>query len=120
ALLPVAAVLSLTLWICLTFLFPLGPAGSAVHLLLGLAGALFLCARGLRPGREILRLSFMSRVCLATVWLNRRRTGARLAMVSATALTLIWALHHYRGLLGPFLLALGVAYLIAPLVKRLE
>jgi hypothetical protein len=32
ALLPVAAVLSLTLWICLTFLFPLGPAGSAVHL----------------------------------------------------------------------------------------
>ena len=32
ALLPVAAVLSLTLWICLTFLFPLGPAGSPVHL----------------------------------------------------------------------------------------
>jgi hypothetical protein len=48
ALLPVAAVLSLTLWICLTFLFPLGPAGSAVHLLLGLAGALFVRWWGLR------------------------------------------------------------------------
>lgn len=53
ALLPVAAVLSLTLWICLTFLFPLGPAGSAVHLLLGLAGALFVRWWGLREtGRE--------------------------------------------------------------------
>jgi hypothetical protein len=48
ALLPVAAVLSLTLWICLTFLFPLGPAGSPVHLLLGLAGALFVRWWGLR------------------------------------------------------------------------
>ena len=48
ALLPVAAVLSLTLWICLTFLFPLGPAGSAVHLLLGLAGALFVRWWGVR------------------------------------------------------------------------
>jgi len=48
ALLPLAAVLSLTVWICLTFLFPLGPAGSAVHLLLGLAGALFVRWWGLR------------------------------------------------------------------------
>ena len=52
ALLPVAAVLSLTLWICLTFLFPLGPAGSAVHLLLGLAGALFVRWWGLRETGE--------------------------------------------------------------------
>ena len=48
ALLPVAAVLSLTLWICFTFFFPLGPAGSAVHLLLGLAGALFVRWWGMR------------------------------------------------------------------------
>jgi hypothetical protein len=52
ALLPVAAVLSLTLWICLTFLFPLGPAGSPVHLLLGLAGALFVRWWGLRETGE--------------------------------------------------------------------
>ena len=51
ALLPLAAVLSLTLWICFTFLFPLGPAGSAVHLLLGLAGALFVRWWGLREGK---------------------------------------------------------------------
>jgi len=52
ALLPLAAVLSLTLWICLTFLFPLGPAGSAVHLLLGLAGALFVRWWALRPAGD--------------------------------------------------------------------
>ena len=42
ALLPLGAVLALTLWIALTFILPVGPAGSAVHLLLGLAGALFV------------------------------------------------------------------------------
>lgn len=55
ALLPVAAVLSLTLWICFTFLFPLGPAGSAVHLLLGLAGALFVRWWGLRETEDARR-----------------------------------------------------------------
>ena len=53
ALLPVAAVLSLTLWICLTFFFPLGPAGTAVHLLLGLSGALFVRWWGLRETGRI-------------------------------------------------------------------
>jgi hypothetical protein len=36
------AVLSLVLWITFTFLVPLGPGGTAIHLLLGLAGALFV------------------------------------------------------------------------------
>ena len=38
----VAAVASLILWAVLVFVIPLGPAGAAVHLLLGLAGALFV------------------------------------------------------------------------------
>ena len=42
SLLPWGAVLALTFWIAVTFLVPLGPAGSALHLLLGLAGALFV------------------------------------------------------------------------------
>ena len=36
------AVVSLVLWIILTFVVPLGPVGSATHLLLGLAGVLFI------------------------------------------------------------------------------
>ncbi len=41
-------------------------------------------------------------------------------MVIAGVLTLFWGLKLYGGLLGPFLLALAVAYLLAPLVARLE
>ena len=36
------AILCLVLWITFTFLVPLGPGGTAIHLLLGLAGALFV------------------------------------------------------------------------------
>ena len=38
----VAAVASLILWVVFVFIVPLGPGGAAVHLLLGLAGALFV------------------------------------------------------------------------------
>lgn len=37
-----AAVASLILWAVFVFVVPLGPAGAAVHLLLGLAGVLFV------------------------------------------------------------------------------
>jgi hypothetical protein len=36
------ALAALALWIVLTFVVPLGPAGTAAHLLLGMAGALFV------------------------------------------------------------------------------
>lgn len=36
------AVLALVLWIVVTFVMPLGPAGASLHLLLGLAGVLFV------------------------------------------------------------------------------
>ena len=41
-LLPLGAVLALTLWVVFTFVVPVGPAGTALHLLLGLAGVLFV------------------------------------------------------------------------------
>ncbi len=44
------AIVALVLWILLVFVFPLGPAGSVVHLLLGIAGALFVRWWALRPG----------------------------------------------------------------------
>ncbi|MEO8633796.1 MAG: hypothetical protein ABI587_00825 [Gemmatimonadales bacterium] len=36
------AVLSLVVWITFTFFVPLGPGGTAIHLLLGVAGVLFV------------------------------------------------------------------------------
>ena len=36
------AIAPLAVWIVFTFVMPLGPSGSAIHLLLGLAGALFV------------------------------------------------------------------------------
>lgn len=38
----VGAIASLVVWTIFTFIFPLGPAGAAVHLLLGVAGVLFV------------------------------------------------------------------------------
>lgn len=36
------AIAALILWIVLVFIVPLGPGGAVVHLLLGVAGALFV------------------------------------------------------------------------------
>jgi hypothetical protein len=46
----VGAVLALVIWIIVTFVFPLGPAGAAAHLLLGVAGALLVRWWALRDG----------------------------------------------------------------------
>lgn len=45
----IGAVVSLLLWIIFGILFPLGPAGAAIHLLLGLSGGLFVRWWALRP-----------------------------------------------------------------------
>jgi hypothetical protein len=44
------ALLALVIWIIVTFIVPLGPAGTAAHLLLGAAGALFVRWWALRDG----------------------------------------------------------------------
>ncbi len=44
------AIVSLLLWLVLVFVYPLGPAGAIVHLLLGVAGALLVRWWALRPG----------------------------------------------------------------------
>jgi hypothetical protein len=49
-LLLLGALAALTVWIILTFIFPLGPAGSVAHLLLGLAAVLFVRWWALRNG----------------------------------------------------------------------
>ncbi len=47
----VGAIAALLAWIVVTFLYPLGPAATALHLLLGLSGALFVRWWALRSPR---------------------------------------------------------------------
>jgi predicted PurR-regulated permease PerM len=83
-----------------------------------LAGLLYLLL--LIPMRDLLLPPLVLPLVLLALWPLRARPGARNAMGVAVALTVIWGLKLYGGLLGPFLLALAVAYLLAPLVARLE
>jgi predicted PurR-regulated permease PerM len=70
--------------------------------------------------REILAPPVVLPLTLLALWPLRARPGVQAAIGIAVALTLLWGLKLYGGLLGPFLLALAVAYLLAPLVGRLE
>jgi len=70
--------------------------------------------------REILAPPLVLPLALVALWPLRDRPGVRAAMTIAVVLTVIWGLKLYGGLLGPFLLALALAYLLAPLVARLE
>ncbi len=70
--------------------------------------------------REILAPPVVLPLAILALWPLRARPGMQAALGIAVALTVIWGLKLYGGLLGPFLLALAVAYLFAPLVGRLE
>jgi predicted PurR-regulated permease PerM len=83
-----------------------------------LAGLLYILL--LITLREILAPPLVLPLVLVALWPLRDRAGVRNAMGIGLVLTLIWGLKRYGGLLGPFLLALAVAYLLSPLVTRLE
>jgi predicted PurR-regulated permease PerM len=83
-----------------------------------LAGLLYVLL--LVTVREILAPPLVLPLVLLALWPLRDRDGVRGAMGIAVFLTVIWGLKLYGGLLGPFLLALAVAYLLSPLVARLE
>ncbi|HWA14904.1 MAG TPA: AI-2E family transporter, partial [Gemmatimonadales bacterium] len=70
--------------------------------------------------RDVLSPPVVLPIVLVALWPLRDRPGVKEAMGIAVALTLFWALKLYGGLLGPFLVAMAVAYLLAPLVARLE
>jgi predicted PurR-regulated permease PerM len=83
-----------------------------------LAGLLYILL--LVSVREILAPPVVLPLTLLALWPLRARPGMQAAIGTAVALTVIWGLKLYGGLLGPFLLALAVAYLLAPLVGALE
>ncbi|MFN8651668.1 MAG: AI-2E family transporter [Gemmatimonadales bacterium] len=83
-----------------------------------LAGLLYILL--LVSVREILAPPVVLPLTLLALWPLRERPGMKIAIGTAVGLTLIWGLKLYGGLLGPFLLALALAYLLAPLVAALE
>jgi predicted PurR-regulated permease PerM len=83
-----------------------------------LAGLLYILL--LVTVRDILAPPLVLPLVLVALWPLRQRAGVQTALGIAIGLTVLWALKLYGGLLGPFLLALAVAYLLSPLVARLE
>ncbi len=83
-----------------------------------LAGLLYVLL--LLSLRDILAPPVVLPLLLVALWPLRARPGVPPAIGIAVALTTVWALTRYGGLLGPFLLALAVAYLLSPLVAALE
>jgi predicted PurR-regulated permease PerM len=83
-----------------------------------LAGMLYILL--LVTLRDILVPPLVLPLVIVALWPLRSRAGIQTALAIAVLLTLFWALKLYGGLLGPFLLALAVAYLLSPLVAKLE
>lgn len=83
-----------------------------------LAGLLYILL--LVSVRDILVPPVVLPLTLLALWPLRNRPGMKIAIGTAVGLTVIWGLKLYGGLLGPFLLALALAYLLAPLVAALE
>jgi predicted PurR-regulated permease PerM len=69
--------------------------------------------------REVLSPPLVLPLFLAVLWPLRRRPGMAALMTGAVLLTVYWLLALYGGFLGPFVCAVVVAYLMAPLVDRL-
>lgn len=69
--------------------------------------------------RAILSPPLVLPLVLAVLWPIRQRSGVGVLMAGAVLLTVAWLLALYGGFLGPFICALGLAYLMAPLVDRL-
>jgi predicted PurR-regulated permease PerM len=77
--------------------------------------ALFLWA-----SREILNPLFLFVVLVVALQPFRGRPGYSLLVALAGTITAVWVLSTTGSLLAPFILALGVAYILDPLVDRIQ
>ncbi len=69
--------------------------------------------------RAVLSPPLVLPLLLAVLWPVRSRPGMAALMTGAALLTVYWLLELYGGFLGPFVSAVVVAYLMAPVVERL-
>jgi predicted PurR-regulated permease PerM len=70
--------------------------------------------------REVLTPLVVYALLCFVLWPRRRERFVAHILVTTGALTAIWFLYQTGSLLAPFLLALGIAYLLAPPVAALE
>lgn len=83
-------------------------------------GIAFVLALFLWASREILNPLFLFVVLVVALHPFRGRTGYSLLVALAGVITAVWVLSTTGSLLAPFLLALGIAYILDPLVDRIE
>src|SRR5689334_8281969 len=79
-----------------------------------LLGVLFLAL--LFGVRDVLTPPIVFLLFAWAAWPHRARTEIRSALFVAAALILLWFLGEYGSLLTPFIVSVGAAYVIAPLV----
>lgn len=95
------------------------PATTARELAgLGLAGVLLVAL--ILTVREALTAPLLYAMLVWALWPLRARAEVRSTLVVATALILCWFMYEFGGLLTPFLVSIGAAYVIAPLVGQLS
>ena len=85
-----------------------------------LAFAALLAVALLAGVREVLSPPAVLGLLYLALWPVRQRAGIRMVLVASTLLALLWFWDHYGAFLGPFVLAMVLAYLIAPAVARVE
>lgn len=84
---------------------------------LGLAGVLLVAL--ILTVREAVTAPLLYALLVWALWPLRGRSEVRSALVVATGLILCWFMYEFGGLLTPFLVSVGAAYVIAPLVGQL-
>lgn len=84
---------------------------------LGLAGVLLVAL--LLSVREALTAPFIYALLVWALWPARARSEVRSTLLVATGLVVGWFVHQFGGLLTPFLVSVGAAYVVAPLVGKL-
>lgn len=84
------------------------------------AFTLLLFAAMLYSTRDMLGPLVVFPLILLALWPLRRSPEVARVLVASGALALVWFVQRYLALLGPFLAAGLIAYLLAPVVLRLE
>jgi len=94
-------------------------AGRVLHLALEVAPAMLVLGALLYAVREVLSpIVLLALLCLV-LWPERRQPFVARLLVAAIALTVLWVFSVTGSLLAPFVLGLGIAYLLAPAVAWL-
>ena len=98
---------------------PGAASGRALHLALEVAPAVLVLGALLYAVREVLSPIVLLALFGLVLWPERQQPFVARLLVAAVALTVLWVLSVTGSLLAPFVLGLGIAYLLAPAVAWL-